>query len=160
MGEAAQDVIAKAGLKVSDVARAGLGTPGTMDIPAGMLLEPVNIPNWRQFPIRDRVAHHAGLPVTYSNDAGAAAYGEFWIGAGRELHSIVLFPLGTGIGSGIIIGDLEIDVEHSDGAECGHTVIDYHGAPACATAATRGIWRHIAAPRPSSSERKKRWPAA
>jgi glucokinase len=125
MGEAAHEVIASAGLKVADVARIGLGTPGTMDIPAGMFLEPVNIPSWRQFPIRDRVAHHAGLPVTFANDASSAAYGEYWIGSGRGMHSIVLFTLGTGIGSGIIIGDLDLKGEHSHGAECGHAIIDY-----------------------------------
>ncbi len=126
MGDAARKVVADAGLKLSDVARAGLGTPGTMDIPAGMLLAPVNIPTWRNFPIRDRVAHHAGLPVTYANDASAAAYGEFWIGSGREMHSMVLFTLGTGIGSGIIIGDLSVDGEHSHGSECGHAIIDFN----------------------------------
>ncbi len=126
MGETARQLIAEAGLKPDDVPRAGLGTPGTMDLAAGMLLEPVNLPSWRQFPIRDRVAHHAGMPITYANDAGAAAYGEFWIGSGRELHSMVIFTLGTGVGCGIIIGDLSIDGEHGHGAECGHTIIDYH----------------------------------
>jgi glucokinase len=124
MGEAARQVVADAGLTMADVARVGLGTPGTMDLAAGMLLEPVNLPSWRQFPIRDRVAHHAGLPVTYANDAGAAAYGEFWIGSGRELHSMVIFTLGTGIGCGIIVGELSIDGEHGHGAECGHIIID------------------------------------
>ncbi|HEV3418010.1 MAG TPA: ROK family protein [Pirellulales bacterium] len=113
------------GVQPSDIARVGLGSPGTMDIPAGMLLEPVNLKAWRNFPIRDRVAHHVGLPVTYANDAKAATYGEFWVGSGRNLHSMVLFTLGTGIGGGIIIGDLLVVGEHSHGAECGHIVIDY-----------------------------------
>lgn len=124
MGEAARRVVADVGLTMADVARAGLGTPGTMDLAAGMLLEPVNLPSWRNFPIRDRVAHHAGVPVTYANDAGAAAYGEFWIGSGRELHSMVIFTLGTGIGCGVLIGELSIDGEHGHGAECGHIIVD------------------------------------
>lgn len=124
MGEAARQVIAEAGLTLADVGRAGLGTPGTMDLAAGMLLQPVNLPSWKNFPIRDRVAHHAGLPVTYANDAGAAAYGEFWIGSGRELHSMVILTLGTGVGCGILIGELSIDGEHGHGAECGHIIID------------------------------------
>jgi len=124
MGEAVNRGIAQAGLKPSDIAKVGLGSPGTMDIPAGMLLEPVNLKNWNYFPIRDRVSHHCGLPVAFANDATAAAYGEFWVGSGREFHSMVLFTLGTGIGCGIIVGDLLIDGEHSHGAECGHIVID------------------------------------
>lgn len=124
MGRAVHDAAAKAGLKASDLARVGLGSPGTMDLPAGRLVRPVNLKGWDDFPLRDRVAAHCGLPVTFANDAGAAAYGEFWVGAGREFHSLVLFTLGTGIGCGIIVGDLSIDGEHSHGAECGHIIID------------------------------------
>ncbi len=124
MGEAVLQAIAKAGLQPSAVARVGLGSPGTMDIPAGMLIEPVNLKGWNYFPIRDRVAHHCGLPVTFANDAAAAAYGEYWIGSGRDFNSLVLFTLGTGIGCGIIIGDFSIDGENSHGAECGHMTID------------------------------------
>ena len=71
-----------------------------------MLVKPVNLKGWDDFPLRDRVAAHCGLPVTFANDANAAAYGEFWVGSGRDFHSMVLFTLGTGIGCGIIIGDL------------------------------------------------------
>ena len=125
MGQAVKQAVDQAGLEPSAVARVGLGSPGTMDIPAGMLIEPVNLKGWDYFPIRDRVSHHAGLPVAFINDAAAAAYGEYWIGAGREFHSLVLFTLGTGIGCGIIIGDLSIDGENSHGAECGHIIVDY-----------------------------------
>lgn len=125
MGGAVKEAVDQAGLDPSEIARVGLGSPGTMDIPAGMLIEPVNLKGWDYFPIRDRVSHHCGLPVAFINDAAAAAYGEYWVGAGREFHSLVLFTLGTGIGCGIIIGDLSIDGENSHGAECGHLIIDY-----------------------------------
>ncbi len=125
MGEAVLEAVIKAGLEVDAIARVGLGSPGTMDIPAGMLVKPVNLKGWDDFPIRDRVSHHCGLPVAFANDAAAAAYGEYWIGAGQEFHSLVLFTLGTGIGCGIIIGDLSIDGENSHGAECGHLIIDH-----------------------------------
>ena len=124
MGRAVIEATEKAGLKPPDLARVGLGSPGTMDIPAGKLIDPVNIKGWDNFPIRDRVAAHCGLPVTFANDGAAAAYGEFWVGSGRDFHSLVLFTLGTGIGCGIIVGELSIDGEHSHGAECGHIVID------------------------------------
>jgi len=124
MGRAVLDAAAKAGLTASDVARVGLGSPGTMDIPAGKLISPVNLKGWDNFPLRDRVAAHCGRPVTFQNDANAAAYGEYWVGSGRDFHSMVLFTLGTGIGCGIIVGDLSIDGENSHGAECGHIIID------------------------------------
>ena len=124
MGQAVKKAIAEAGLDQSAVARVGLGSPGTMDIPAGKLIGPVNLKGWDNFPIRDRLSEHCGLPVSFANDAAAAAYGEYWIGSGRDFHSMVLLTLGTGIGGGIIIGDLSIDGENSHGAECGHIIID------------------------------------
>jgi glucokinase len=124
MGEAALLVAQKAGVDPADVARVGLGSPGTMDIPAGKLVKPANLKGWDYFPLRDRVSHHCGLPVTFANDADAAAYGEFWVGSGREFKSMVLFTLGTGIGCGIIIGDLCLNGAHSHGGECGHAIID------------------------------------
>ncbi len=124
MAEAVKRAIRKAKLKPSDVARVGLGSPGTMDIPAGMLLEPVNLRGWDHFPIRDRLSEHCGWPVAFANDATAAAYGEYWVGSGRKFHSMVLLTLGTGIGCGIVIGDVLIEGENSHGAECGHIIID------------------------------------
>ena len=124
MGAAVHEAIREAGLEPKAVARVGLGSPGEMDIPAGMLLSPINLKGWDNFPIRDRVSQHCGLPVTFENDANAAAYGEYWVGSGREFHSMVLLTLGTGIGCGIIIGDLVIQGAHSHGGESGHIIID------------------------------------
>jgi glucokinase len=124
MREAVQELIKKAGVSKSDVARAGLATPGPMDISKGMILRPGNLPGWWDFPIRERVSHHIGLPVTFANDANAAAYGEFWAGAGKQYHSLVFLTLGTGVGGGIIIGDTLIEGEHSCGSECGHILVN------------------------------------
>ena len=49
-----------------DVARAGIATPGPMDIAKGMILRPGNLPGWWDFPIRDRISHHLGVPVSLS----------------------------------------------------------------------------------------------
>jgi glucokinase len=124
MGEAVHEAIRQAGLKTSDVARVGLGSPGEMDIPSGMLLAQINLTGWSYFPIRDRVQHYCQIPLTYENDANAAAYGEFWIGSGREYQSMILLTLGTGIGCGIIIGDTVVRGAHSHGGESGHHIID------------------------------------
>lgn len=164
MGQAVCQVIKDAGLSRDDVARVGLGSPGTMDIPAGKLVVPANLKGWEHFPLRDRVAHHSGFPVTFANDATAAAYGEFWIGSGKDFHSMVLLTLGTGIGCGIIIGDLLLDGEHSHGGEFGHTIIDcdddarvcacgrrgHLEAYASATAVTRRTQEQLDAGRPST----------
>lgn len=164
MAQAVDRVIEEAALSRSDIARVGLGSPGTMDIPAGKLVVPANLKGWEHFPIRDRVAHHSGFPVTFANDATAAAYGEFWIGSGRDFHSMVLLTLGTGIGCGIIVGDLLLDGEHSHGGEYGHTIIDWHNdarvcgcgrrghleAYASATAVTKRTQEQLSAGRAST----------
>jgi glucokinase len=124
MGSVVKRLLAEHDIKCSDVARAGIATPGPMDIAKGMILRPGNLPGWWDFPIRDRVSHHVGLPVSFANDANAAAYGEFWSGAGKQFHSLVLLTLGTGIGGGIIIGDTLVEGEHSCGSECGHILIN------------------------------------
>jgi glucokinase len=164
MGAAVDKVIADAGLEHKAIARVGLGSPGQMDIPAGMLLTPINLKGWNYFPLRDRVSYHCDLPVTWDNDANAAAYGEFWVGSGRDFQSMVLFTLGTGIGCGIIIGDTVIQGAHSNGGEAGHIIIDIsahaqpcgcgqHGhleAYASATGIIRRTQEILRAGRPSS----------
>lgn len=124
IGAAVHKAIRDAGLRPSAVARVGLGSPGTLDLRAGKMINPTNFPGWGGFPIRDRVSIHCGMPVAFANDASAAAYGEFWVGPGRSFHSMILLTLGTGVGCGIIIGDLIIEGEHGFGTECGHIVVD------------------------------------
>jgi glucokinase len=121
---AVDEMLGSIGLKIDDLAGVGLCVPGTMDIPRGMFLQPHNLPHWHYFPIRDNVAEAFGKPVAFANDANAAAYGESWVGSGKQYHSIVMLTLGTGVGGGIIIGDLSIDGENSHGSECGHIIID------------------------------------
>ena len=124
MALAVEQLVKKANVSKADIARAGLATPGPMNIAKGIILRPGNLPGWWDFPIRERVTHHTGFPVTFANDANAAAYGEFWSGAGKQYHSLVFLTLGTGVGGGIIVGDTLIEGEHSCGSECGHILIN------------------------------------
>ena len=124
MGAGVGQVIKQAGAAEQDVVHVGLATPGPLDLSTGMLLTPGNLPDWWNFPIRDRVSQHCRRPVRYANDANAAAYGEYWSGAGSEFHSMVLLTLGTGVGGGIVVGDTLIEGAHGCGSECGHVLID------------------------------------
>jgi glucokinase len=72
-----------------------------------------------------------GIPTAFQNDANAAAYGEYWAGAGRNTQSLVMFTLGTGIGCGIIDHGRIIEGRHSHGAECGHIIIQMDNARQC-----------------------------
>lgn len=124
MAAVVRQLIAQHAIQAREIVRVGIATPGPMDIAKGFILRPGNLPGWWDFPIRDRVSHHIGLPVSFANDANAAAYGEFWSGAGKQYHSLVLLTLGTGVGGGIIIGDTLVEGEHSCGSECGHILIN------------------------------------
>ena len=124
MCETIRAAIAEAGLKREQIAAIGVATPGTMDIPAGIILDPPNLKPWQNVPVRRYVQEKFDLPTAFQNDANAAAYGEFWAGAGKDAHSLVMFTLGTGVGGGIIIGDLIVEGEHSHGAELGHMKIE------------------------------------
>src|SRR5205807_3063996 len=106
MCETIRAAIEAAKLTLAQIAAIGVATPGTMDIPGGMILDPPNLKPWRNVPVRDHVRKVFQLPTAFQNDANAAAFGEFWAGAGKDVHSMVLFTLGTGVGGGIIVGDL------------------------------------------------------
>jgi len=109
----------------------GVATPGTMDIPAGIILDPPNLRPWQNVPVRQYIEDSFRIPTAFQNDANAAALGEYWIGAGKDARSMVLFTLGTGVGGGIVIGDLVIQGEHSHGAELGHQKIEMTNARQC-----------------------------
>ena len=112
------------GFDWQDVVAVGLGTPGPMDIKSGIILTPTNLLGWHDFPIQESLSKAVGKPVTYANDAGAAGFGEYWVGSGQAEDSMVLLTLGTGVGGGIIVDDYSIEGEHSHGAEVGHITID------------------------------------
>jgi glucokinase len=122
--EAVGQAVSRANLSMDRVAAIGVATPGTMDIPAGIILEPPNLKPWKNVPVKQYVYEQFGKPTAFQNDANAAAYGEFWVGAGKGTQSLVMFTLGTGIGCGIIINDMVLEGRHSHGAEVGHVKIE------------------------------------
>ena len=81
----------------------GVAVPGFIDIKNGFIVGSNNLPQFDQFPVRDVISQHLGTPVILENDANAAAMGEKWLGAGRDVNDLVLLTLGTGIGGGIIV---------------------------------------------------------
>ncbi len=141
LAEAGRRAVAASGLSWDQIAAVGLGSPGTMDLSRGMLLEPPNLPGWNQLPIRDLLAAKLGKQTVLQNDANAAAYGEYWAGAGKRSRSLVLLTLGTGIGCGIIDEGRIIEGRHSHGGECGHFIIQMEHGRKC----TCGGYGHLEA---------------
>jgi glucokinase len=136
MCETIRQAVAAAGLRLDQIAAIGVATPGMMDIPAGLILDPPNMKPWKNVPVRRHVQDAFGVPTAFQNDANAAAMGEHWVGAGKGVHSMVLFTLGTGVGGGIVIGDLVVEGEHSHGAELGHMKIELTNPRQCGC----GLW--------------------
>ncbi len=131
MCETIRAAVQQAGLPLEQISAIGVATPGLMDIPGGVILDPMNLKPWRNVPVRRHVQETFGLPTAFQNDANAAAYGECWAGAGRGARSMVLFTLGTGVGGGIIVGGNIIEGEHSHGAEVGHIKIEMTNPREC-----------------------------
>jgi glucokinase len=132
---AGNKAVEAAGLGWDRIAAVGLGSPGTMDIESGMLLEPPNLSGWDNLPIRKLLADRLQKSVVLQNDGNAAAYGEYWVGAGRNTHSLVMFTLGTGVGGGIVVGGMIIQGRHSHGGECGHIIIEAENGRLCSCGA-------------------------
>jgi len=115
-------------LKASDVDRrdilgVGIGSPGPLDLDAGVVREMPNLPGFSNVPIRDRVGEALNMPAMLENDANAAAFGEHLCGAGEGLGDMVLLTLGTGVGGGVIIDGKVFHGAHGMGAELGHMII-------------------------------------
>jgi glucokinase len=131
MCAAIRQAIAAAKLRLLDIAAIGVATPGTMDLKTGYILDPPNLKPWRNVPVRDYVYAEFQIPTVFQNDANAAAFGEYWVGAGKGVRSLGFFTLGTGVGGGIILDDKVLEGEHSHGAELGHMKIEMTAPREC-----------------------------
>jgi glucokinase len=120
------EVLSAHGGSREEVAGVGIGSPGPLDRKTGTVINTPNL-GWRNFPLRDLIGNALNLPATLDNDANCAAYGEWWLGAGRGARALVGLTLGTGIGGGIVLNG-EIYHGCSDVAgEIGHMSIDSNG---------------------------------
>ncbi|HVD25583.1 MAG TPA: ROK family protein [Gaiellaceae bacterium] len=106
----------------------GFGICSTIDQRAGRAISSVHIP-LHDIDFRDRMKDRFGLPVGIDNDGNAAAIAEWKLGAGQAASHIVALTLGTGIGGGLILDDRPYRGSIGAGAELGHIVLDYGGAP-------------------------------
>ena len=69
------------------------------------------------------VHKHMDVPVTVSNDANAAAYGELVYGGAKGMKNFITFTLGTGVGSGIVIDGKLVHGKTGNAGELGHAIL-------------------------------------
>jgi glucokinase len=109
----------------------GIASAGPVDLPAGTV-SPVNVPAWRGFPLRDRVAELVpGLPVRLGGDGLCMALGEHWRGAGRGAPFLLGMVVSTGVGGGLVLGGKPYSGRTGNAGHVGHVVVDVDG-PKCA----------------------------
>ena len=108
----------------------GICAPGPLDPRTGVVLNPPNVPCWRNFPLAAEVQRVFNVCAKIDNDANAAALAEAIWGAGVGFRNVFYATLGTGIGTGIIFDQRIYHGRTGSAAEAGHVSIDYNG-PRC-----------------------------
>jgi len=108
----------------------GVAAPGPLDPRQGIVMFMPNLPGWYDVPLRERLEALVGRRVHLGNDANAAALGEFYFGAGRDVENLVYLGLGTGVGGGVVSEGRLIDGARGMGGELGHVTVSMDG-PRC-----------------------------
>lgn len=115
-------------VRTGDEAVCGVGCGGPM-APGGEHVSPLNIPAWREFPLRSRLREAIGLDVFVDNDAKALALGEGWRGAARGERDFIAMVVSTGVGGGIVLDGRLLDGALGNAGHIGHMIVRPGGAP-------------------------------
>ena len=122
MADAINTLLDKNGIKPCDCSGIGIGSPGVADEKTGNIVYSANF-NWHNTPLRSELQKYIDLPVAIANDADAAGWAEYLLGAGKGSQSCITITLGTGIGGGIVINGKLFSGGMSGGGELGHVTL-------------------------------------
>ncbi|MBI1897636.1 MAG: ROK family protein [Acidobacteria bacterium] len=109
----------------------GISAPGPLNPHAGMMLNPPNMPGWRDVSLARMAAERYDVPCVIENDANAAGLAEWRMGAARGCGIVLYLTISTGIGAGLIVDGKIFQGRHGLGAEAGHVSIDYRYPEPC-----------------------------
>ena len=90
-------------------------------------VSPLNIHQWRNFPLRERLSTYTGLPVFGDGDAKALALAEGWLGAARGVDNFMAMVVSTGVGGGIVLNGELLDGETGNAGHVGHVIVEPNG---------------------------------
>lgn len=142
-----QQLIADTMRVAGDTIRAvGIAAAGPLDLAAGTV-SPINIPSWRRFPLRDRVAGVVPrVPVVLAGDGVCMALGEHWRGAGRGADFLLGMVVSTGVGGGLVLDGVPYHGRTGNAGHVGHVVVELDGQPCscgghgCVETVAAGPW--------------------
>jgi len=120
--QAAENLVLKAGLSVDNICAAGIGSPGPVDIDAGIVIATSNL-RFTNVPLRQILSDRLGKPAVLENDANVTCWAEHVAGAGKGADDMVLVTLGTGVGGGIISNGELVHGLGCNAGEMGHIII-------------------------------------
>jgi glucokinase len=123
------EAVANAGLSRREVAAVGMGSPGPLDVNAGVILFSANL-NVKNYPIGPELAAAIERPVLLRNDVSVGAYAEFRLGVGRGFRQVIAAFVGTGIGGCLILDGEIVPGSTGNAGELGHMIIKA-GGPRC-----------------------------
>jgi glucokinase len=109
-----------------DVLAVGVGSAGPITRQCETV-SPINIPAWREFPLRAQLAELTGLTVYGDLDAKALALGEGWLGAARGVSNFCAMTVSTGVGGGIVIDGELLDGDSGNAGHVGHIIVEPNG---------------------------------
>ena len=119
----------------------GIGVPGLISHD-GIVRASPNMRGAHNIPVGPSLRESLGISVHVENDATVAAYGEWRAGAARGAHNAVMVTLGTGIGGGIVMGNVLQRGAHGFAGEIGHMVVERDGIQC--PCGLRGCWERYA----------------
>lgn len=140
IGDMCRSLLAEVG--ASEALALGVSSPGPIDIVAGALVDPPNLPLYNTVPLREMLQREIGIPVTLENDANAAAVAEHRAGLAQGSGNIVYVTLSTGIGAGIISDNRLVRGARGAAGEVGHIKLMVDG-PRCGCG-QKGCWESLA----------------
>ena len=143
IADVCEEAVKTAGLTMEDIDSVGMGTPGTVNQDG--VIEFANNLAFNNVPARTMLAKRINKPeekVFIENDANCAALGEAYAGCGNGAKDFVAVTLGTGVGSGVIIGGKIVNGVNYAGGECGHMVIVVDGEQC--SCGRKGCWEAYA----------------
>jgi glucokinase len=109
-----------------------VGSPGPLELPAGILRKPPNLPGWDGFNLKRAITSALGRDIVLDNDANLAALAEQKLGAGKKygVDDVCVLTLGTGVGNGLILNGAIWAGSNGMAGEAGHIIVkDEDGFP-------------------------------